>query len=100
MNSKRPTVAVNPAQLGFAAKRAALESSYRKDALVDMIVTIVAAFPEPIDIVKTCVTCINFDKDKEVCKLCNMRPPATVIAFGCQRYNEFRDQLNDDDIPF
>lgn len=46
---------------------------------------------------RTCVTCEHFDKDAEVCKLAEpaQRPPATVIAYGCAKYNfEF------DDIPF
>jgi len=45
---------------------------------------------------RTCVTCEHFDKDAETCKLADgQRPPAKVIAYGCDSYTfEF------DDIPF
>lgn len=39
-----------------------------------------------------CPNCWHFDKEAEQCKLVAARPPAHVIAFGCERY-EF-------DIPF
>lgn len=41
---------------------------------------------------RTCVQCINFDKRTEHCALAAQRPPAQVIAFGCDRFEE--------DIPF
>lgn len=45
---------------------------------------------------RTCVTCEHFDKDKEVCKISdNLRPPATVIAYGCDKFQDYFD-----DIPF
>lgn len=45
---------------------------------------------------RTCVTCEQFDKDNETCKLTeNLRPPANVIAYGCDKY-----QFEFDDIPF
>lgn len=45
---------------------------------------------------RTCVTCDKFDKGAETCKLTeNMRPPAKVIAYGCDRFVHEHD-----DIPF
>jgi hypothetical protein len=45
---------------------------------------------------RTCVTCIQFDGDTETCRLTeNMRPPAKVIAYGCDRFIHEHD-----DIPF
>jgi 5-formaminoimidazole-4-carboxamide-1-beta-D-ribofuranosyl 5'-monophosphate synthetase len=43
---------------------------------------------------KTCMYCENFNEEKELCKLYNMRPPAAIIAFGCEKYED------DDEIPF
>ena len=43
---------------------------------------------------KTCMTCDNFDEPKELCKLYNLRPPAKIIAFGCEKYED------GDQIPF
>ena len=41
---------------------------------------------------KNCVTCEHFDKRSETCNLNRMRPPAEVIAYGCECYSE--------EIPF
>ncbi len=43
---------------------------------------------------RTCIKCDNFDEAKEICKLYNLRPPAKIIAFGCEQYKA------DDWIPF
>lgn len=42
---------------------------------------------------RTCVNCMHFDEQREVCKLAGARPPARVIAFGC-------DSFEEDNIPF
>ena len=41
---------------------------------------------------KCCPNCYFFDEDKEVCNKVGQRPPARVIATGCEFY--------DYDIPF
>lgn len=41
---------------------------------------------------RSCVTCENFDPKNEVCKMVNQRPPAHVVAFGCEQYEQ--------EIPF
>lgn len=43
---------------------------------------------------QSCLFCLNFKNDIEICKLANTRPPAKVIVFGCP---EFDDR---DEIPF
>lgn len=40
---------------------------------------------------KNCTTCEEFDNTKEVCKKFNQRPPARIIAYGCEHWY---------DIPF
>lgn len=34
-----------------------------------------------------CPNCNNFDAMREVCKLNNLKPPATIIAFSCEKFN-------------
>lgn len=41
---------------------------------------------------KSCLTCDNFNEPNETCRLNGLRPPARVIAFGCECY--------EDEIPF
>lgn len=36
----------------------------------------------------SCVSCQHFSEEKELCCLFNARPPARVIAFGCERWME------------
>ena len=42
--------------------------------------------------VPNCVDCLHFDEKNETCTKWNARPPARVIAFGCDNFEE--------DIPF
>ncbi len=41
----------------------------------------------------SCINCLHFKRQAELCGLNNLRPPAAVIAFGCERFDY-------DDIPF
>lgn len=71
----------------------------RAEAALDFrsgVFGVVSAFIEraEIDPFQTCVTCTNFDHSKELCKLCGLRPPADVIAYGCPMYDD------DTEIPF
>lgn len=43
---------------------------------------------------QTCLNCTKFDEPSEVCKKFSARPPARVIAYGCDDYD------NPNDIPF
>lgn len=43
---------------------------------------------------QTCLNCANFKEVKEQCGLWNDRPPARVIAFGCDKWKE------EDRIPY
>lgn len=43
---------------------------------------------------KTCMNCEYFDEPTELCKLYKLRPPAKIIAFGCEKYED------GDIIPF
>lgn len=42
----------------------------------------------------TCLSCLNFDEKAEYCNKFSARPPARVIAFSCESYDD------NDDIPF
>lgn len=54
----------------------------------------IANLIEQHNIYKTCLNCINFREDQELCKLANQRPPARVIAYGCKAWED------KDEIPF
>lgn len=42
----------------------------------------------------SCISCEWFDEKAEICNGWKARPPARVIAFGCEQYKD------NDDIPF
>lgn len=44
-----------------------------------------------ITCMSTCVNCLHFDEHSEVCKKYQARPPARVIAYGCEDF---------DNLPF
>lgn len=41
---------------------------------------------------QTCLNCVKFQEDKEICIAANARPPARVIAFGCESFMEAPDE--------
>ena len=45
--------------------------------------------------IQSCINCLNFDHENELCKKFQQRPPANVIALSCGAYYE-----DNDDIPF
>lgn len=49
----------------------------------------------PEHVVKSCITCDNFEEETETCKKFNARPPARIIAIGCGDYENINE-----DIPF
>lgn len=55
---------------------------------------VMALFSDPLlreTICRTCLSCFNWAHEEETCKLYKQRPPAKIIANGCESY---------DDLPF
>lgn len=46
------------------------------------------------DVYQSCITCVHFDPASENCKKYQQRPPAHIIADGCESYEDTND------IPF
>lgn len=40
------------------------------------------------DCMTTCLNCEHFDEPREICNLVSKRPPARVIACGCNAHKE------------
>lgn len=46
------------------------------------------------DVYASCLTCLNWKADAELCTKYNVRPPATVIVNSCESYED------EAEIPF
>ena len=40
---------------------------------------------------RSCISCDHFEESPERCKKANARPPARIIAFGCEQYSDLED---------
>lgn len=69
------------------------QANYKLASIVRVAIDIATMLPE--EVVKSCITCDWFEESSETCKKANARPPARVIAFGCESYDNVQD-----DIPF
>lgn len=65
----------------------------RTDAIIDLQSALEKVAAET-GLLRTCVTCDNFLEGQELCRLANARPPARVIAYGCNSY------YSKNEIPF
>lgn len=68
-----------------------------KEQLVQRIEAVSAQFAAGLTRVvenaaRTCIVCDHFDLPKELCNLNRQRPPARIIAFGCECF--------ENEIPF
>lgn len=50
--------------------------------------------PDARGMTSSCISCLAFNEASEWCKTYGARPPARVIAFGCESYDD------EDEIPF
>lgn len=41
----------------------------------------------------SCLSCTNFIKATEICKLANQRPPAEILCHGCPQYDDAEDLI-------
>ena len=64
------------------------------DARYNIQIAIMHAIEHRESIYKNCLNCLNFNENKEICNLCNQRPPARVIAYGCPQWIDVTE------IPF
>lgn len=74
-----------------------MKPKLRVDAIYDMRDAIVQALEilaKQNHIYKCCLNCEHFNQHQELCKLANARPPARVIVFGCELWED------QDGIPF
>jgi len=39
---------------------------------------------------KSCLACVNFSEETEICKLYGKRPPAAIIVSGCESFESIK----------
>jgi len=64
----------------------------RIDALYDIqtaLYNAIRALDQPL--YRSCLNCMKFNEKAELCALCNQRPPAKVIAYGCDQWEDVRE---------
>lgn len=75
-----------------------MKPTLKPDARHDLRSTLYNSIEATLDqnkpIYISCLNCINFKEEKEICGLVNKRPPARVIAYGCEHWEDI------DTIPF
>lgn len=49
--------------------------------------------------IQTCINCVKFNEQQEYCAFFRARPPARVIAFGCNT-KAYEENYLDAEIPF
>lgn len=72
-------------------KHLRLQANCKLANIVRLTIDLASMLPEQI--VKSCLTCDNFDEPSEICKKFNARPPAKVIAFGCEGYCNIEEEI-------
>lgn len=65
--------------------------------LANVMATTIAEVTPHNMLFQSCLVCEHFGEN-EVCKQFNVRPPARIIVFGCEKFEEGSNF--DDDIPF
>lgn len=91
------TVRVQRVPRGYEnnANRNPVNVKFREDFAYKIAkMTLETSLPDHLSPVESCLTCLNFNEQYECCKLNNLRPPARVIAFGCECYQD------ETEIPF
>lgn len=71
-----------------------LKGKLKVDGTYDLKLILDEALRNLEPIYKSCLNCEHFKEKEELCKLANARPPARVIAYSCERWNDY------DEIPF
>lgn len=60
----------------------------------NILVNSIATSMERESFYQCCINCEHFKEKTEICLLANQRPPARIIAYGCENWMDL------DTIPF
>lgn len=75
-----------------------LAGKYELQSKLAQLVTEILSEVTPKNMMfNSCLICEHF-QENEICKMFNVRPPARIIVFGCEKFKE-SDSL-DNEIPF